>query len=114
MKNCEIKIENESATLLFSGLLSEYDVNLFWRGIDPENPDGSDSEMSDTVQKINDAYLESVMQGKFSDFQVWDPDPSFALNIDPAKVPALVARLRRELPFKFEVEYTGNCQVENK
>ena len=112
MKNCEIEIENGSATLLFNGLLSENDINLFWRGIDPSNPDGSDSEMSDTLQKINDAYLESVMQGKFSDFQVWDPDPSFALNIDPEKVPALVARLRRELPFQFEVEYTGK-EVDN-
>lgn len=107
MKNCEIKIENGEATLLFNGLLSEEDFRLFWKGIDPENNDGSDSEMSETVQTINDAYLESVLDGRFSDFQIWGDDPSFALHIDPAKVPALVARLRKELPFSFEVEYTG-------
>ena len=107
MRNCEIKIENGEATLLFNGLLSERDFNLFWKGATPENNDGSDSEMSETVQTINDAYLESVLEGRFSDFQIWGDDPSFALHIDPAKVPALVARLRRELPFKFQVEFTG-------
>lgn len=105
MKNIEIKIENGEATLVFDGLLSQSDYDQFWKGIDPDNNDGSDGEMTETLQKIFDIYNPCVLEGRNSDFQVWGPDPSFAMHIDPAKVPAMVAELKEAFG-EIEVDYS--------
>lgn len=113
MKNIEVKIENAEATLYFNGLLTDQDFLLYWKGIDPDNNDASDSKMSETLQAIRDIYLDCVLEGGHSDFQVWGPvngasEPSFGMHIDPAKVPSMVCRLREKFG-DIEVEYTGGA-----
>ena len=100
--NAEIVIQEKQATLYFGGMLTQNDYDQFWKG--PEDAQGSEGIYTDTVHKIFDVCLQHAEK---MDFQIWHPgQASFAANINPPEVPALVNELCKEFP-GLEIEYSG-------
>lgn len=103
MKTAEIEIIKDKATLYFNGLLEREDFDMFWKGMDPDNNDGSAGSFSETVKKIESIYS-SLVNDEY-DFQVWGPDSSFAKNIPLENVKDLIEELNKA--FLVEIEFTG-------
>ncbi len=107
MKDVEFTIEENEAVMYFNGMLEKEDFDQFWKGVESDRNDGSDGSYSETVEKIWNIYSDHVLKDKSTDFQIWGPDPSFALHIDTEQVPQMVNEMKEAFP-GLEVEYTGS------
>lgn len=78
-----VRIENDKVH--FAGLLNQQDHDAWWKGIEPDRPDGSDCQITQNVQNLLDAMAD------FGEprIQIWEPGSAFFEGVDTEDVYAI-------------------------